>query len=218
MKRHLINNVLAKMGRKCLWCGKEHENKKFCSKKCLAFYRSRILKDNPFFDSKIQSKISARPHPNARVPKSIRACLFCKKDFMCYGSAKTKFCCMLCKYDYDSARGYGTFCIPEVYKKARKNCREKRNIYINGSFFDSKGEAEIGLCISKQFGIKLKDNINMHILFGKKEIDFYIKEFDCFIEYHPTQHWYKETSSGYISKRRFILEQHKLNSNLIVII
>ena len=61
---------------------------------------------------------------------------------------------------------------------------------------------------------------NRECLCCKKIFDFFIKEFNCFIEYHPILKFYHpdETKQKYFKRRRLILNANKLKEcNLIVI-
>ena len=204
--------------RKCKWCGKDFlsykcQNRKFCSNKCKykyfkkhkigTFFNPQLQKSNGkksletqkrlkigIFDPKLQSKIQKR--------------LKKEKKGIYNPKVRTK------------AGKIGGKIGGLVSAKVR---REKKPYYFHKIPFDSNFEREIGMNISYQLNIKLKEGLNCHVIVGGKEIDFFIK--DCFIEPHSINHFfnkYYKNDKDYYLKRRKILDENGYKKYKLIVI
>ena len=97
--------------------------------------------------------------------------------------------------------------------------REKKPYYFHKIPFDSNFEKEIGMNITYQLKIKLKEGVNCHIRIGGKEFDFKIKR--CIIEPHIINHFfnkYYKNDKDYYLKRRKILDKNGYKKYKLIVI
>ncbi len=107
--------------------------------------------------------------------------------------------------DYCRINKKGTFFNPELNRMVRIN--QSRNMgrwVFNDLYFDSRAEMEFGLNINYQIE-KLVNNKNFQFIVKRCHYDFYIKKYDCFIEFHPYNPRYDKNDKMlkvYYEKRR----------------
>lgn len=97
--------------------------------------------------------------------------------------------------------------------------RNIKNILWNKIYFSSYQEREFGINIHHQIE-KLIEGENFQVKVGNLTYDFFIKKFNCFIEYHPYNTLYDNVKSykNWKIKRRQNLNQNGYkDSNLIII-
>lgn len=105
---------------------------------------------------------------------------------------------------------------PIINYNTRLNISKNRGTYVfNNIYFDSKGEMEFALNIHYQIE-KLKLWQNYQFIIGLKRIDFYIKKYDCFIEYHPYDR-NLNMIQYYINRLKVINNGGYKDSNLLII-
>lgn len=98
-------------------------------------------------------------------------------------------------------------------RKNRKTCR-----FMDVSF-DSKKEMEVAIWLNKNLGFVPLERKNCHVVVSGKEIDFFLKDKDLFIEYHPCG-WIlnPETKEEYYDERRKAIDNSKFfNCKVIVV-
>ena len=219
---------------KCLYCGKKTNNKKFCSRKCMFKYFKKH-KIGAFHDPEIQSLNRKKGHETQkRLKKGIWNSKARKKGHEIQKKLKKGF------WNPETGKMGGkasqetlkrlkisAFYNPELQSKfgkigglaSVKARRKNKPYYFHKVPFDSNFEKEIGMNISYQLGIILKERLNCHILVGGKEIDFFIK--DCFIEVHTINYFfnkYYKNNRDYYLKRRKILDKNGYKKYKLIVI
>ena len=224
---------------KCLWCKKKTKNPKYCSLSCSGhnsgkvaqiickregkgFFNPEIRKraretqkklKKGFYNSKVQSRLGKiGGHNSQKTLKRLKKGLY-NLEVKNIGRKVSQQTCKklgigIWNFKAQSAGGKIGGLI------AVKIQRENKPYYFHKVPFDSNSEKEMGMNLSYQFKIKLKEGVNCHIRIGGKEFDFLIG--NCFIEFHP---WDRKYSiKEYYKERRKILDKNGYkNFNLIVI-
>lgn len=106
-----------------------------------------------------------------------------------------------------------------ILNKQQRVLTLKTRYYFAHIIFPSKCECELAMCIHYQLE-KLKDGNNVHVLINRKEVDFFIAQYKCFIELHsPLFHFDKnDTEQNYYLQRRQLLNMNGFkNYNLLII-
>jgi len=201
---------------KCKVCKKEfeyyesmHPNREFCSNNCKGKYW-RKNKISTFFDSELQSK---------RGKKGGKASVIINKK------NKTGFWDLEIRQKNNENRRKNKigFFNPKIQsklgKKGAKRLREKKGYYWKGNYFASSRECEIGMCISYQFNIKLKEGINFQKEVDSKSFDFFLFNY-FFLEFHQVLKFFQpdETDESYYQKRRSVLNKNGYKDYLLTVI
>ena len=201
--------------KKCLYCRKDflsykYQNRKFCSNKCNFKYFKKH-KISAFYNLRIQSM---NGHASQRI---------LKREGRGFHDPKVR------KKNNETCKRLklGAFYNPKIHNKICKKAglnsiksqRENKPYYFHKVPFDSNFEREIGMNISYQLNIKLKEGINCHVIVGGKEIDFFIR--GCFIEPHPINYFfnkYYKNDKDYYLKRRKILDENGYKKYKLIVI
>ena len=105
-------------------------------------------------------------------------------------------------------------------QKVAKILRIRKKIFLNNVYYDSYRESEFALNITHQF-VELKEGKNYQFKIKDSDLDFFIEEYKCFIEFHPYNSLYDKedvTLSNYETKRRDLLDKNGYKDyNLIII-
>lgn len=201
---------------KCKVCKKEFEyydsvnpNREFCSTKCKGKYW-RKNKISTFFDSKLQSK---------RGKKGGKASVISnKKNGTSLWDSKVRRKC----YETQKNNKLGFFdskLQSKLGKKGAKRLRENKGYYWKGNYFASSRECEIGMCVSYQFNIKLKEGVNFQKEVDYKSFDYFLFNY-LFLEFHQVLKFFQpdETEKSYYKKRRNILNENGYKDYPLIVI
>ncbi len=204
----------------CKYCNNNLDIKKqkyFCSQRCKALYQSRVKKNNPFLSKKIQSNLGKRGCKKSHI--------VCKSKKLGWWSSELQSK-MGKRAVIKNMKNKTGFYDPKIQslggtigsKIANKILRDKKRIKFKNMYYSSYGECEIAMCIHYQLE-KLIERENYQVAVSSITIDFFIKKYKCFIDYHPHINFYKKSTTEYYDWRRNILDNNGYkNYNLVVII
>jgi len=114
----------------------------------------------------------------------------------------------------------GVFFNPELNRQVRLNAlKDMSKYYFCRNYFQSKRECEFAYNLHYQFE-PLIEKKNFQVIVGLSHIDFLVKKYKCFIEFHPSdrRHQNNETILQYYKRRRKVLDDNSYKDyNLLVI-
>lgn len=216
----------------CENCKKEYltfpsgEKRKYCSNKCryeyqkennIGFWNREMHSNNGKKGSKtqIENKIGMFSLSKKRKAEIIRKNhIEMKKNKRGFWSSEVQRQNSIKGNIINQQNGTG-FWNPKI----RNLIKHYKNIKFNDIYFASKKECETAMNIHYQLE-EIRENYNYQFYIKLKCIDFFIRKYKCFIEYHPITKVYdkEETYESYYNSRRQILNEGGFKDcNLLVL-